>query len=169
MSTTSFQVFSGSAGPCQPAHSAETFLSLPYPLVNLTLSSLARATMAFLHNWINALREWMEGGEEGCLSLDCGSSSTLQNLPGLHWEALSNLTGVDAVVHQKQFDVFFVSDEELLEARFELISGFLVLLAANLGFSDLASEASPHSGVNTSLLSPRSLKNKSKRDVSNHR
>ena len=93
------------------------------------------------------------------LWLDCGSSGTLQNLPGLHWEALSNLTGVDAVVHQKQFDVFFVSDEELLEARFELISGFLVLFAANLGFSDLASEASPHSGVNTSLLSPRSLKN----------
>ena len=84
---------------------------------------------------------------------------TLQNLPGFLGEALSDLTGVDAVVHQKQFDVFFVSDEELLEARFELISGFLVLLAANLGFSDLASEASPHSGVNTSLLSPRSLNN----------
>ena len=39
------------------------------------------------------------------------------------------------------------------------MSGLLVLLAADFGLSDLASEASSHSGVNTSLLSPRSLKN----------
>ena len=78
-------------------------------------------------------------------------------VPGLGWEALGDLAGVHAVVHQEQFNVFFVSDEELLEARFELISGLLVLLAADLWLSDLASEASSHSGVDTSLLSPRSL------------
>ena len=129
---------------CQPAHSAETFFSLPWAFVNLTLSSLARITMAFLHNLTNALRmrrKWR--GEV--------------NVPSFGWEALSNLAGVDAVVHQEQFNVLFVSDEELLEARFELISGLLVLLGTDLGLSDLASEASSHTGVNTSLLSPWSL------------
>ena len=86
------------------------------------------------------------------------------HLPVASRDVLSDLSGVDAVVHQEEFHVFFVSDEELLEARFELISGLLVLLAADLGLSDLASEASSHTGVNTSLLSPRSLK--CERDVS---
>lgn len=81
----------------------------------------------------------------------------LIDVPGLGGDALGNLTGKAAVVHEEKFHVFFVSDEELSEARFEHVSGFLVLLAADLGFSDLASEASSHTGVNTSLLSPRSL------------
>ena len=37
------------------------------------------------------------------------------------------------------------------------MSGFLGLLVTDLRLSDLASEASSHSGVDTSLLSPRSL------------
>ena len=44
------------------------------------------------------------------------------------------------------------------------MSGFLILLGTDLGLSDLASEASSHTGVNTSLLSPRSLSH-SKRAV----
>ena len=61
---------------------------------------------------------------------------------GFGGEALGDLTGVDAVVHQEEFDVLFVSDEELLEARLELVSGLLVLLGTDLGLSNLASEAS---------------------------
>ena len=90
------------------------------------------------------------------------------DVPGFGGEALGDLSGVDAVVHQEKFHVFFVSDEELLEARLELISGLLVLLATDLRLSDLASEASSHAGVNTSLLSPRSLLCKKKRAVSKH-
>jgi len=86
------------------------------------------------------------------------------HLPVASRDVLSDLSGVGAVVHQEEFHVFFVSDEELLEARSEHVSGLLVLLAADLGLSDLASEASSHTGVNTSLLSPRSLK--CERDVS---
>ncbi len=86
------------------------------------------------------------------------SQETLVNyLPVLGVDVLSDLTSKGAVVHQEQFKVFFVSDEELFEARSEHVSGLLVLLGADLGFSDLASEASSHSGVNTSLLPPRSL------------
>ena len=44
------------------------------------------------------------------------------------------------------------------------MSGLLILLGTDLGLSDLASEASSHTGVNTSLLSPRSLSH-SKRAV----
>ena len=78
----------------------------------------------------------------------------LRDLPGLGGDSLGDFAGVDAVVHQEQFNVFFVSDEELLEARLEHVSGLLVLLVTNLGLSNLASEASSHTGVNTSLLSP---------------
>ena len=92
----------------------------------------------------------------------------IKDLPGFRGDALSDLASVGAVVHQEQFNVFFVSDEELSEARSEHVSGLLGLLAANLGFSDLATEASSHSGVNTSLLPPRSLcpKQSKERDVS---
>lgn len=79
---------------------------------------------------------------------------------------MGDLTGVGAVVHQEEFNVFFVSDEELLEARSEHVSGLLVLLRADLGLSDLSSEASSHARVNTSVLSPRSLKKGNERDVS---
>jgi hypothetical protein len=37
------------------------------------------------------------------------------------------------------------------------VSGLLILLGTDLGLSDFTSEASSHTGVNTSLLSPRSL------------
>lgn len=72
---------------------------------------------------------------------------------------MSNLAGVGAVVHEEQFNVFFVSDKELSEARSEHVSGLVLLLAADSGLSDLAAEPSADAGVNTSLLSPRSLHN----------
>ena len=113
--------------------------------MSLTLSSLARATRVFLYDQTNALR-------------DCWRCK-IENLPGLGGDALGNLTGIGAVVHEEEFHVFFVSDEELLEARLELVSGLLVLLGTDLGLSNLASEASADAGVNTSLLSPGSLQN----------
>lgn len=106
---------------------------------------MARATIDFLYSEANALRDLTEEAAE-------------KNLPGLCGDALSNLTGVGAVVHEEKFNVFFVSDEKLPEARSEHVSGLLVLLAADLGLPDPASEASSHTGVNTSLLPPRSLK-----------
>ena len=82
------------------------------------------------------------------------------DLPVASGDVLGDLSGIGAVVHEEEFNVFFVSDEELAEARSEHVSGLLSLLGANLGLSDLASEASSHAGVDTSLLSPRSLENK---------
>ena len=84
-----------------------------------------------------------------------------KDLPGLCGEALGDLAGVGAVVHEEQFNVFFVSDEELAEARSEHVSGLLSLLAANLRLSNLASEASANARVHTSLLSPGSLQKQS--------
>lgn len=89
----------------------------------------------------------------------------LVDVPGFGGDALSNLSGVGAVVHEEQFHVFFVSDEELAEARLEHVSGLLVLFVTDLGLSNLASEASSHTRVNTSLLSPGSLNKKSEHDV----
>ena len=81
-------------------------------------------------------------------------------LPVSRGDALSNLASVGAVVHQEKFKIFFVSDEELSEARSEHVSGLLSLLAADLGLSDLTTEASSHTRVNTSLFPPRSLQKK---------
>ena len=106
--------------------------------------------MSFLHNKTNALRSQQVRDRV--------------DLPGFSREALSDLSGVNTVVHQKKFKVFLVSDEELLEARLEHVSGLSVLLATNSGFQQSASESSSHTTVDTSCLSPRALK--CKRDVS---
>ena len=70
---------------------------------------------------------------------------------------MSNFGSVGAVVHEEQFNVLFVSDQELLESTGKHVSGLVVLLAANLWSSDSASESTSHGGVNTSLRSPRFL------------
>ena len=72
-------------------------------------------------------------------------------------DALCDLGGVGAVVHEEQFHVFFVSDQELLEATCELVSGLGILLSADLGSSDSASESASHGRVDTVLGSPGSL------------
>ena len=108
------------------------------------------------------------GGDLSQLALGVGESHVEllgaldEGLPGLGSDALGNLTGVGAVVHEEHFHVFFVSDEKLAEARCEHVSGFLVLLAANLGLSDLASEAPADARVNTSLLPPGPLQHTKK-------
>ena len=103
---------------------------------------MARWTITFLKGETNAL-----------------SQIVGDYLPVFRRDALSNLSTVGAVVHEEKFNVFFVSDEELAEARSEHVSGLLILLGTDLGLSNLASEASADAGVNTSLLSPGSLQN----------
>ena len=46
-----------------------------------------------------------------------------ENLPLEGGDVLGDLTGEDTVVHQEEFNVVFVSDEELLETRSEHVSG----------------------------------------------
>ena len=60
-------------------------------------------------------------------------------------DALGDLGGVGAVVHEKQFHVFFVSDQEFLEATGQLMSGLGFLLSADQWSSDTTSESASHS------------------------
>ena len=83
------------------------------------------------------------------------------DLPGLPGDAVGDFAAVGAVIHQEHFNVFFVSDDELSEARSEHVSGLLGLFAADFGLSDLASEAPANARVHTSLLSPGSLQKQS--------
>ena len=70
--------------------------------------------------------------------------SKRDNLPLFGGDALSDLSSKSAVVHEEQFHVFFVSDQELLEATCELVSGLGILLSADHGSSDSASESASH-------------------------
>ena len=51
-------------------------------------------------------------------------------------DALGDLSGVGAVVHEEQFHVFFVSDQQLFESTSWLISSFSILLSSNLWASN---------------------------------
>jgi len=115
-----------------------TFLSLADPLVNLTLSSLARATITFLYKH-DVIRSMLRDR----LNLPLGGGNVL-----------GDLTSVGSVVHKQQFKVFLVSEQKLLEATGEHVSGGLVLLGADLGHAKGTSESSSHGTINTSRLSP---------------
>ena len=80
------------------------------------------------------------------------------DLPLKSGDVLGNLTAVSSVVHEEQFNFCFVSDEELLESGWEHVSSLIILLSSNLWSSDLASETTSGATVNTSWLSPGSLK-----------
>jgi hypothetical protein len=71
------------------------------PFVSLTLSSLALCTMAFLKNGrkrVSESKEGRKGNHKKCL-------------PGLGGDSVGDLTAVNSVVHEQQFDVLLVSKE----------------------------------------------------------
>lgn len=80
-----------------------------------------------------------------------------KHLPLGGGNVLGDLTSVGSVVHEEQFNVFHVSDQELSEPVGEEMSGRLVLLASDLGHAHGTSEASSDSAINTSGLSPGRL------------
>ena len=67
-------------------------------------------------------------------SNDCGSLASR--------DVLSNFSSKASVVHQKQFNVFLVSNEQLSEATGKHVSSLVILLASNLGHADGTSESS---------------------------
>ncbi len=66
---------------------------------------------------------------------------------------MGDLTAVSSVVHQEQFNILFVGDQHLLEAVGEQVAGLAVLLAADLGHLQSASESPSGEAVDTSELS----------------
>jgi len=80
-----------------------------------------------------------------------------EGLAGLGGESLSKLTSVGSVVHEQQFHVGLISDQQFLEAAGEHVSRLLVLLSSDLGSSNLASEAATDARVHTTGRSPRFL------------
>ena len=131
----------------QPDHSAETLVSLACPLVNLTLSSLARLTMASLKK--TEIKMLSECVLDGVLPLEGR-------------DVLGNLTAVSSVVHEEQFNFCFISDEELLEPGGEHVSSLIILLSSDLWSSDLSSETTSGAAIHTSWFSPRFLKTRTK-------
>ena len=64
---------------------------------------------------------------------------------------------MSSVIHEQQFNVLFIADEELSETTGEHVTRLFGLLATDLGHAHRASEAAPDSAINTSGLSPRFL------------
>ena len=79
-------------------------------------------------------------------SNDCGSLASR--------DVLGNFSSKWSVVHQKQFNVFLVSNEQLSEATGKHMSSLVILLASDLGHTDGTSESSTNRAINTSRLSP---------------
>ena len=93
------------------------------PFVSLTLSCLARAIILFLYK--------------------NGVSADRKGLPFGGRDVLGNLAAVSSVVHEQQFHVLLIADQELSEAVGEDVSGLLFLLRANGGHADGTTELSP--------------------------
>ena len=67
---------------------------------------------------------------------------------------MSEFSSEDSVIHQQQFKVSFVSDNEGLETTFSHESSGLISSVTNLGHGLVASESSSDSVINTSGSSP---------------
>ena len=78
---------------------------------------------------------------DSCLPLECRN-------------ALCDLSAVGSVVHEEQFNVGFVSEQELLQAAREEVSRSSCLLASNCWHTDTPSELTPDDAINTSWLPP---------------
>ena len=76
-------------------------------------------------------------------------------LPLVDSNSLRNLTAVNSVVHQKNFKVFLVGDQELLETIWKKVAGLVVLLATNLWHFLGTLHSSSGEAINTSHLSVR--------------
>ena len=84
-----------------------------------------------------------------------GASDDFLALAGA--QVVSELSAVGSVVHEEQFNVFLVVDQELSEAAGEHVSGLCGLLLTNIGACELATELAAHGVVNTAGSSPGSL------------
>ena len=101
----------------------------------------------------DVLSERVKMGALGCRVLQ----EKLSYLPFASRDVLGNLGTVGPVVHEQQFHVCFVSDEELSEAVGEQVTRSFGLLGTNDGHADSASEATSDRAINTSRLPPRFL------------
>ena len=102
--------------------------------------------MAFLKNGGKRVSESNEGRRK--------RSRQRRHLPGLGGDSVGNLTAVDSVVHQQEFDVLLVSQQELSEAIRQDVTGLLIRAITNGGHSLVASELTTDSGIDTVGGSP---------------
>ena len=73
---------------------------------------------------------------------------------------MSNFGAVGSVVHEQQFHVLLVANEELAEAIREEVTRLFCLLGTNLRFFLSASKSSAGEAINTTDGFPRSLQAK---------
>ena len=65
-------------------------------------------------------------------------------------DVLGDFSAENSVVHEEAVHVLFASDQELLEASGQLVSGLVVLLATDLHLLGSSSESSSGSAIDTS-------------------
>ena len=83
--------------------------------------------------------------------------NNLKDLPCLGREIVGKFTTVVSVVHKEQFNIFFVTDEQLLESVGQEMSGLSVVLITNGWHGLVASVSTTNSAINTMGFSPRCL------------
>ena len=68
-------------------------------------------------------------------------------------DTLANFSTVCSVVHEEEFDVSFVSDQQFFETIWESVSGLVILLATNLWHFLGTLHSSSGEAINTADLS----------------
>ena len=68
-------------------------------------------------------------------------------------DTLANFSAVCSVVHEEEFDVFLVSDQQFFESVWQSVSGEVVLLATNLWHFLGTLHSSSGEAINTTDLS----------------
>ena len=107
------------------------------------------------HSFSSLLLELGSAVGESDIELS-GPLDDVLSLLGRH--VVGDFSGEGPVVHKEQFNIFFIANEELLEAASEEVAGGVVLLLANGGHGDVASESASDSGIDTMGLSPGRLR-----------
>ena len=69
-------------------------------------------------------------------------------------DVVSDFTAVGSVVHEEQFEILLISEQELSESRGEHVSGLLILLVSNDGESGQSLESTSDATINTTRGSP---------------
>ena len=127
-------------------HSVVSFLALALAFVSLTFNSFALCTIRSLYKSILAY------DQPYINELDFGKKcDTLNYLPFVCGNVLSNFTAENSVVHQENFNISFIGNKDLLETVWKEMSGLMILFVTDEHlFSLSTSKSSSGRAINTS-------------------
>ena len=132
-----------------------SFLALALALVSLTHNSLALWTILSLQYKKFKVKICSVGQNHLDFEISW-KNDTLLYLPLVDGDTLGDSSAISSVVHEKHFNILFVTNEEILETVWKQMSGLVILLVSNEHLFWLStSKSSSCWAINTSNSSVR--------------